>query len=103
MDAECMRHLKLDFARMLGRTVHPHVAALARDGERNLALEIEMVLAAAAHAARAAIWRPGDCAVRVAARETLRRQDEALRGKRVLDAEDGRQLLVADIRDARRT
>ena len=44
----------LHLARVLGRGVDEHVAVLARDGERDLALEIEMLLPADAQRARRA-------------------------------------------------
>ena len=36
----------LHLGRMLGRAMDEHAAAFARDGERHLALEVEMLLAA---------------------------------------------------------
>ena len=44
-----VQHLRdevLHLARMLGRGMDQHVAVLARDGERHLAFEIEMLLPA---------------------------------------------------------
>ena len=45
-DAEDARHDVLRLGRILARGVHRHLVALSRDGERGLALEVEMLLAA---------------------------------------------------------
>ena len=50
--AEQMRDAVLHLGRMLGRAQHVHAAVVAGRGERDLALEIEMILAAAAQLAR---------------------------------------------------
>ena len=49
---EQMRDAVLHLGRVLGRALHQHAAVVAGSGERDLAFEIEMVLAAAAQFAR---------------------------------------------------
>ena len=58
--AEEMRDPVLDFGRVLGRTPYVDVGVFARHRERDLSFEIEVVLAAATHFARQAVWRAGE-------------------------------------------
>ena len=73
-DAERMRDHVLHLARMLGRRVDVHAAVLARDRERDLAFEVEMVLAAGAHRAAQPVRRARERRRGVAARDVHRRQ-----------------------------
>jgi hypothetical protein len=58
--AERRGHEVLDLARMLSGGVHQHLAALARDRERDLALEIEVFLRAATQPAPDPVRRAGE-------------------------------------------
>ena len=91
-----MRDPVLHLGRVLGRAHDVHVAAVAGSGERDLAFEIEMILAAAAQLAGEPMRRGGERGLDLAARHDLRRRDQALARHRLLDAEHCRQRLVFD-------
>ncbi len=95
VQAEAMRHQVLHLARMLGRAVHEHAAVFARHGIRDLAFEIELLLAADLER----VLQPMRCGVdggaRVAARQVHRRQHVALGRVRFDRREQGRQGLDA--------
>ena len=74
--AERARDLELDLGGMLRRAVDQHVAVFLREGVGNLALEIELLLAADAKAALEAVRRRGERRFPVAALERDRRDDE---------------------------
>ena len=59
-DVEHVGDEVLHLARMLGRGMDEHVAVLARNGERDLAFEIEMLLPADAQRAGDAVRRGGE-------------------------------------------
>ena len=75
----------LHLARVLGRAPDQQVAVLARHGKRDLALQIEVVLAAHPDAAREPMRRVGDRLLGLAAAHLVRRQDRGFLGERVLD------------------
>jgi hypothetical protein len=70
-DVEHPRHDVLHLARVLGRGIDVEVAVLARDRERDLALEVEVLLAADAKRAAEPVRRRRDRARRVAASERV--------------------------------
>ena len=78
------------FGRVLGRALDVHVAVLARHGERDLAFEIEMVLAAEAHAAGRRCGAPASAASASPRCMRLRRQHEARRARAPLRRQDWR-------------
>ncbi len=96
------RHHVLDLARVLGRAVDRDLVVLAGDRHRDLALEIEMVLAADRHLAGEAPRRLGDRLGSIAALQGqgLGHQARLRAGQR--DVEHRRQLLVFDRRQLRR-
>ena len=100
--AQRVRDQELHFARVLRRAVHQHAAILPGHRERHLALEIEVVLPAAAKRAAQPMRRGAYRARRISARHRLAGQDEALGGQRGVDGEDGGKLLVLDTRAQRR-
>ncbi len=97
-DPEHARHHLLHLCWMLRRREHAHLAALGRDGERHLALEIEVILSARAQAAGQAMRGRRDSRRRVATDKRPRREHVALGGTRVVDREHGWQLVVLDHR-----
>ena len=102
-DAERVRDHVLHFARMLRRRVDLHAAVLARHRQRDLAFEIEVVLAADAHRAAQPMRRARQRRRGVAARHVHRRQHVRLRGQRVVDGQDrGQRLEVEPARASRR-
>ena len=64
--AEAVSHLVLDLGRVLRRTMQRHVPIFARDGERRLPLEIEMLLPANLDTAGQHILRAGKRRIRTA-------------------------------------
>ncbi len=86
----------LHLGRMLRRAVDQHAAVLARDRQRNLPFEIEMVLSPRAEPPGQAMGRGGKRAGGIAALHDLRRGDITPGGKRLLDREHRRQLRVID-------
>ena len=95
-NAERMRHHVLHFARMLGRGIDGHVLVLARHGKRNMAFQVEMVLATDPHMALETARRRRDRGRSVAALELERRRyHPALDRIEAADIDDRRQLLVA--------
>ncbi len=76
---------------MLRRRVDLHAAAFARHGQRDLAFEVEVVLAAGARGSMQPVRRGADCGRGVAAHHMDRRQHVGFRRQRVVDREDRRQ------------
>ena len=74
---------------MLGRGMHQQVAVLARQGEGDLAFEIEMLLPADAERGGELVRRGLQRSVGIAAQDGRRRLDVGLLGQRRLDIEDG--------------
>ena len=70
--------------------------------ERDLALEVEVVLPAGADRARQAVRRACERLGRIAARHVHRRQHERLGGERLVDRQERRQRLDVDARERRR-
>ena len=107
MHAERMRHQMLHLARMLRRAVHEHAAGFLRHGVRDLAFEIELLLAADVERAGEPVRRGVDgrphAAFAAAAQQVHRRHRVAAGGMRVFGREQGRQRLdVEHLRRARR-
>ena len=73
----------LDLGRVLRRRIQQHLAALPGNGKRDLSLEIEMLLAAAAELPREAQFAAGRTPV--AAADLQRRQDDPSLGECLLD------------------
>ena len=92
----------LHLGRMLGRREHVHVAGLAGRREGDLAFEIEMVLAAAAHLAGQPVRGLGEAGGEIAAGDRLRRADIVLARDRLLDGQDCGQRLIGDGDELRR-
>ena len=78
-------------------------AILFRDGVGDLALEIELLLAADGELALQSMRRAGNRPRRITAREVQGRRDERLPTLGLLRSEHSRQLLVAHLRLARGT
>jgi len=102
VEAERVRDHVLHLARVLRRAVHVHRAALARDREGDLPLEVEVVLAARAQGAGQTVRRARERGGGVAPRDMDRRQHERLRRHRVLDRQDRRQRLEVELGEPRR-
>ena len=88
--------LVLHLAGMLGRAVDEHVAVLLRHGISDLALEIELFLAADPESAFQPVRGGGEPRLPVAPLQRDRGNDKGLLRERVLDGEDRRQILVLD-------
>ncbi len=71
--AERGRDLVLDLGRVLRRAVDGDLVAFAGDGDRNLAFEVEVLLAADLDAPRYAMRRGGDGGIGIAVRQRARR------------------------------
>ena len=71
VEAEDMGDDVLHLARVLGRGMHEHVAVLAGDGQRHLALQVEMLLAAEAELAGHPLGRALQLLDRLAALELV--------------------------------
>ena len=99
--AEQVRDSVLHLGRMLGRALHQHAAVVGGRRERDLAFEIEMVLAAAAQLATEPMRRAGERRRHIAARDRLRRRDVLLARDRLLDRQHRRQRLVFDLDELR--
>ena len=102
--AERVRDHVLCLARPLGRAIDQNLVVLAGHGQRNLALEIEMVLPAEPHAA----LHPARCAFegsrRIATLQRQRREDLRMGFLvEVPDVDIGRQFLIFDFCQPRRT
>ena len=93
LQAQALGDQVLHLARVLRRAVDEHAAVLARDRVRDLAFEIELLLAADLQRVDEAMRRGGDGGARVAARQMHRRQDVALGGVRLDRREDRRERL----------
>ena len=78
----------LDLGRMLGRGMHQKIAVLARQGEGDLAFEIEMLLPADAELGSEPVRCRLQRRVGIAAQDGRRRLDIGLLGQRRLDIED---------------
>ena len=93
---EKVRDAVLHFGRMLRGAQHVESSIVARRGERDLALEIEVILAAAAHLAAEPVRRAGKRGGGVAAHDGLRRRHVGFARNGVFDGENGGQRLVVD-------
>ncbi len=91
VDAQRLRHLQLDLARMLGGRVHMHGAVVAGNRQCDLAFEVEVVLAAAAHRTAQPARCAGDGGIRLAAVHAHVGLHAAAGGQRVVDGQQGRQ------------
>ena len=99
---EQMRDPVLNFGRMLGRAPDLHVASVAGGRERNLSLEIEMVLAATAQFAGEPVGRGRERGLDLATNHDLRRRDIACARDRLFDRQHGGKRLVVDLDELRR-
>jgi hypothetical protein len=82
-------HKMLDFGRVLGGGMDQHGAVLVGNGQRHLAFEVEMLLAADPQRAGQTVRRRSDGRFRLAAPELVRRQHLGLCGKALIDRDDG--------------
>ncbi len=99
-NAKHMRNHVLHLARMLGRGMNGDVIVFARNGESDLALEIEMLLTADMHRALEAPRRGAHGGNDVAALELQRLGDEGRLGTpRLLDGHDGGEVFVGNLRE----
>ena len=87
----------LDFGRMLGRGIDQHPAGLLGHRQRDLAFQVEMLLAADAEGFAEQSRRTGEGGGDIAAQELIGRQDVHLGGDGVLDGD--RRLLRLDLDD----
>ena len=83
---QCLGHLVLDLAGMLGRGMHQHVAVFLRQGQCDLAFQIEMFLPAHFQRSADPVRGRGDGAVRVALEELQGFLETAVGLDRVIDA-----------------
>ena len=97
-DTERAAHHVLHLARMLRRDEDPHSVALLRNRERDLSLEVEVILSAAREAAAAAMRRRGDRVGGMAACDVHGRQHVRLRRQRIVDRKQCRQRRNDDVR-----
>ena len=88
-----MRDDMLHLGRMLGRAVHQQAVVLLRQRVGDLALQVELLLAAEAEAALQPVRRGGDGRGRVAALQVHRRHDVLLQTVRLQRVEHRRQRL----------
>ena len=101
--AERMGDQVLCFARPLCRAIDDHLVVLAGDRQRDLALEIEMVLAAEPHAVLDAPGCRRDRRGRITALQDQRRGDLLVLDRiEVPDVDHSRQLVILDHGQARR-
>ena len=100
-NAENARDDMLRLGRVLGRGVHRHLVAFAGNGERGLALEIEMLLAADRELALQPVRRRADGGVGVAAAEGVVVLHALARLQRVGDRDGRRLLLDVDLGEPR--
>ena len=89
--------LALVAVRMLGRNKQRELVVLARHGVGNLAFQVKLFLLAATGASLDAVRRASNFLLRLAACDALGRHDEALLCQRVIDAQNGGQLLDRDL------
>ena len=92
-----MRDHALHFVRVLRRAVDEQAAVLLRQRHRDVALEIELVLAAAAYAPRQAIRRLFKCGGRIPARQFFRRQYERFLFDGIGGVDDCIEYFVVDL------
>ena len=92
----------LDLARVLRRAPDAHAAVFGRHGQRDLALEVEVVLTAARGGAPQPVRRARDRGGRVAANEVRRRQHVRLGGQRLVDGQHRGQRLEVEAGEPRR-
>ncbi len=85
---------------MLGRGMDGDLVRLARHGERDLALQIEMILAADPDPPGQALRRGRDRAERIAAHKGQRLGHQVAVRQRRINRQDGRQRLVLDFGQA---
>ena len=100
--AQHLGDIVLHLGGMLGRGPDMDVAVLARRGERDLAFEIEMVLAADDQPPFQDMRRGGDGPGGVAQTHNLGGFDDATRGAGVRDGHQDGQVFVGDLRQLRR-
>ena len=101
LQPERVRHPVLHFAGMLGAAVDEPLVLLLRQRVGDLAFEVEVFLATGFERAVQAVRRLAQGSGGVAAAHDDRRQHEALRGQRLLHAQDGRQGLNVQAHGAR--
>ena len=95
---ERVRDHVLHLARMLRRRVDVHAAVLARDRQRDLAFEVEVVLAAGAHGAAQAMRRRAPARAAASPRVTCTGGSTYdCAGERVVDGEDRGQRLEVEL------
>jgi len=83
--ADGARHEVLHLGGMLSRAHHEHAAVFLWQGERDLAFEIEVVLAAQLERALQAVGRARQAFQRLAAQDRARGRDPAACGDRLAD------------------
>jgi hypothetical protein len=83
------RHAMLDLGRVLGGTIDGHGAAFMRNGERDLALEVEVLLAADRQATVEAVAGAGERGLDVTAQELVGGKDFGLRFERIFYRQNG--------------
>ena len=101
-DAERVRHMVLNFSGVLAGALDRHRPRLRREGERDLAFKIEMLLAADFDLAFNDMGCRGDRRVRVASDADHRLIEIVFRGDRFVECEDCGERVVIDFRLARR-
>ena len=99
--AEHAGHEVLHFRGVLGGRVDPHLVVLAGHRERGLPLEIEVFLAAGAHASGEPVGGGGDRRLRLPAPELVGRQHLGAGGEAVLHGDPGRTCVDLDAGAAR--
>ena len=95
------RNRVLHLARMLGGTVHMHLAALERHGHGNLSFEIEMLLPANPLPAAQPLFGQSQRGRGIGDTEGVIGQDGAVFGQSLIDSHNGRVLLDLDDRQPR--
>jgi hypothetical protein len=93
-----MRDDLLDLGRVLGGAHDQHAFVLLRDGDGDLALEVEVILATHQHGALQPVRRLPQYLVRGSAQQPLCGQHGAARRQRRADVEDRGERLVLDAR-----
>ena len=89
----------LDLGRVLGGRVDRDLVALAGNGERDLALEVEVLLPTHAHAAFEPVGRGGNGCIWITATEAVGQGQEGARVHGLVHGEDGGLLGIGDIRE----
>ncbi len=101
LQSQRMRHPVLDLARMLGAGIDPPLVLLQRQGIGDLALQVEMLLAADFELPVQAVRRARQRRFGLAAAHGHRRQHIALEGMRFARRQHGRQRLDIELHLAR--